>query len=66
MLDANKLRGEIVRNGYTQAQVAQKIGMSEVTFSRKLKSGKFGVEEASKMIAVLNIQNPEEIFFAKV
>lgn len=65
MLDRNKLRGKIVENGLTSAQVAKEIGLSESTFSRKLNSGDFGIEDAAKMIELLNIQNPAEIFFAK-
>ena len=48
----------------TQAQVAKEIGMSEKTFCMKMKSGKFGLDEADKMIKVLNIQEPTRYFFA--
>lgn len=64
MLDVKKLKGKIAEKGLTQAAVAKEIGMSETTFSRKMKSGKFGLDDAEKMISVLSINNPSDIFFA--
>ena len=64
MLDRNALRAEIVKCGLTQKQVAASIGISEKTFFLKMKKGVFGTDEASKLIALLNIQNPQAIFFA--
>ena len=65
MVDTNKLRGLIAERGLTGGQVAKKIGISDKTFYSKMKTGAFGVDEANKMIMVLNIENPCEIFFAK-
>ncbi len=64
MIDKKKLKGKIAESGLTQAALAKEIGMSETTFSRKMKSGKFGIEDAEKMIIVLDIKNPSSIFFA--
>ncbi len=64
MINVNLIRAKIVENGMTQAQVAKEIGMSEKTFCMKMKSGKFGLDEADKMIKVLNIQEPTRYFFA--
>lgn len=64
MLNANMIRAKIVENGMTQAEVANKIGMSPKTFSLKMSSGKFGLDEADKMIELLKIENPELYFFA--
>ena len=64
MLDRNALRAEIVRNGYTQKKVAEKVGISEKTFILKMKKGVFGTDEAKIMIDLLHIQNPALIFFA--
>lgn len=64
MLNANALKGEIKRNGLTIAQVADAIGVSESTMSRKLKYGSFGIEEAEKLITLLDIADPCAIFFA--
>ena len=64
MINANKIRARIVELGMNQAQVAEKMGMSKKTFSLKMKSGKFGLDEADKMIEILNIEKPVEYFFS--
>lgn len=63
MINANKIRARIVEMGMTQQQVAEKIGMSAKTFSIKMNNGKFGLDEADKMIEVLKIEKPEHYFF---
>ena len=65
MLDANALKAEIVRNGMTQGQVAERIGMSATTFSQKIRNNGFGLDEADKLILLLGIQNPGAIFFSQ-
>ena len=64
MLNTNMIKAKIVENGLTQAEVARQIGMSAKTFSGKMASGKFGLDEAEKMIALLHIEKPELYFFA--
>ena len=59
------LKGKIVANGYTQSEVAEKIGVTPKTFSLKLKKGVFGSDEIEKMIKLLHIENPMEIFFVE-
>jgi len=61
-MNVNALKAEVVRNGYTMAQVAKLIGISETTMSRRLKKQDFGLDEAERLIKVLHIQNPGEIF----
>ena len=65
MLNRNALRAEIVRNGLTQKEVALHLGISEKTFITRMKRGVFGTDEAEALISLLNIQNPQSIFFAK-
>lgn len=65
MLDKNKLRGAIATAGLTQKELASRIGISETTFSRKMRVGVFGIDEVQIMIDLLSIANPSEIFFAK-
>lgn len=65
MIDKNKLKAAWVEKGLTQRDVANKIGISEVTFSRRMRAGAFGTDEAEKMIKLLSISNPSEIFFAE-
>lgn len=66
-MNTAKLRGIISERGYSQRKVAQSIGVSEKTFYLKMKKGSFGTDEAERMIELLKIDNPAEIFFtAKV
>ena len=65
MVNTNKLHGKIVEKGYSKRSFAHKIGMSEATFYRKMKSGVFGSDEIEKMIEILDIENPTAIFFDK-
>jgi len=64
MINTNLLKAEIVKNGLTQAEFCKRINMAHSTFVRKMKNKNLTTDEAEKMIAVLNIQNPEKIFFA--
>ena len=63
MTNTKKIRGRIAEMELSHKQVAEMIGMSAKTFSVKLKSGKFGLDEAEKMIKVLKIDNPNDYFF---
>lgn len=65
MIRVDKLRGEIARAGYSQADVAQMIGVVPKTFYEKMKKGVFGSDEIEIMIRELSIENPADIFFAK-
>ena len=64
MIDTTALKGVIVSNGMTQQDVAKELGMSAKTFYSKMKKGVFGSDEMDKMIDILSIKNPVEIFFA--
>ena len=64
MLNTNLIKAKITEKGFTQAEVAKQIGMTAKTFSIKMSTGKFGLDEADKMIRLLNIENPERYFFA--
>lgn len=65
MINANLIRAKIVERGMTQQQVAEQIGMTKKTFSIKMKNGKFGLDEADRIIEVLKIDKPEKYFFAQ-
>lgn len=65
MIAINKLKAKFVERGLTQAAVAKAIGLSERTMVSRIKSGVFGSDEIDKMIEVLCIENPSEIFFVK-
>lgn len=64
-MDIPALKAEITRNEMTYAEVAKSIGMSQTTFWRRLKTGDFGLDEVNRLISVLHISSPEQIFFAK-
>ena len=64
MVETNKLRGIIAERGMSQRQVARQHGMTEKTFYSKMKRGVFGTDEVEKMINLLSIKNPIEIFLA--
>lgn len=65
MINANLIRARIVELGMTQAQVAAQMKMSPKTFSIKMNNGKFGLDEADRMIEILRIEKPERYFFPK-
>ena len=64
MIAVNKLRGIIAEQGMTQKEVAGRLGISQKTFYNKMKKGVFGTDEEEKMVGILSIDNPAEIFFA--
>lgn len=66
MVDTNRLRGIIAERGTSQRQVANQLGMAEKTFYAKMKAGVFGTDEAEQLVQLLEIENPAEIFFAKM
>ena len=65
MIRTDKLRGKIVENGYSQIDVAKKIGITPKTFYEKMKNGVFGSDEIQIMIEMLHIEDPVSIFFAE-
>ena len=65
MLATDKLKGIIAERGLSQRKVAAILGMTEKTFYSKMKKGVFGTDEAEKMVDLLKIDNPADIFLAK-
>lgn len=63
MINRNKLRAEIVKNGYTQADVAKKLDISEKTFISRMKNGVFKTNEVEILVDFLGIEDPMSIFF---
>lgn len=65
MVLTNELKGRIVAKRLRQQDVAEKLGISTKTFNSKLNGkGTFDANEIEKLIEVLEIKNPVEIFFA--
>lgn len=66
MILTNELKGKMVAKGLRQVDVAKMLGISTKTLNTKLNSkGAFDSNEIEKLIEVLSIENPIEIFFAK-
>lgn len=65
MVLVNELKGRIVAKGLTQAEVAKELGITQKTFSTKLEKGVFTTLEIEKMVEILKLEKPWEIFFAK-
>lgn len=62
MLNSNLLKAAIVRQGLTQGEFAQKIGISQNTLTSRLSgTTHFNVDEVDKACEVLNLTNCEEI-----
>lgn len=66
MFNRNALKAQIVLRGENVESVAKAIGITAPTFYRKLRrNGDFSREEISKMVTFLEIEQPDNIFFAE-
>lgn len=65
MIRTDKLLGLLVEHGYSQAKMAEAIGITPKTFYLKMAKGVFGSDEIEVMIRLLDIADPCDIFFAK-
>lgn len=65
-MNANLLKGKMAEKGVSQKELAQAIGISINSMSRKL-SGKreFQLSEAVAISDFLQLENPGEIFFGQ-
>lgn len=60
-MNTNKLKAAIVGAGYTQSELAQKIGISKNTLSDKVNGKKrMFLDEALKLCTLLDIQSDYE------
>ena len=64
MLNVLEFKAAMVRKGYTQKMLAEILGISEKTFTERIKTKRFGSDEIEKLIEVLEISNPMPIFFS--
>ncbi|ENY93454.1 hypothetical protein HMPREF1093_03530 [Hungatella hathewayi 12489931] len=65
MIRTDELRGIIAKNGLSQANVAEMLGITPKTFYEKMKKKKFCSDEIQTMIDNLKINDPCKIFFAE-
>lgn len=62
MLNRALFKAELVKNGYTFKSMANEIGISERTFSTRVKTGDFGSSEIDIMVDRLHIKDPRPVF----
>lgn len=65
MIRTERLRWEIAARGMTTGEVAWHLGMSQKRFEGKLRKGQFGTDDIQDLTALLELERPEEIFFAQ-
>lgn len=66
MVDQKKIKALMVEHDLTGKMMAARMGMSDKTFYRKLNSGNFGTVEMNKLVEILDIRDPAEVFFANL
>ena len=65
MFDKRKFMAQIVLAVLTQKELAQKLGIDESTLYRKINDdGRFSRKEMNAIIDILQIKDPNPIFFA--
>lgn len=65
MVLSNEIKGKIISKGLTQKDIAKSLGISEKTLSKKINNkGVFNANEIKQMMQILDITNPNDIFFA--
>lgn len=65
LINIPELKAAMARKGFTQKRLAEELDMTEQRLSRLIKKGALGVEDASKIIKLLDIENPVLIFLAE-
>lgn len=65
MVRTDLLKGEIAKAGYSQAKIANELGITPKTFYAKMKKGVFNSDEIEDLISLLRIENPVQVFFAQ-
>lgn len=66
MVNTDKIIGLIAEHHYTRDEIAKKLGISSQTLRRKLANGVFDSDEMEKLISILHIEKPCEIFFTNI
>ena len=65
MFSAPELKAQMARKGITQNTLAKELGISPKTLYNKMKTGRFGTDDVTKIMHVLEISDPMPIFFVK-
>ena len=64
MINVRELKAAMVREGYNQTTLAERLGMSSSTLSAKLKNSSFKYSELVSLVGILRLEDPGTIFFA--
>ena len=66
MTNTNKLKARIVEKGYTQEEIAKKLGCSMASVNYKINNKReFTADEFFALCKILSIEDPFEYFFVK-
>lgn len=66
MFNKRLFEAHLVLAGMSKGELAVSLGINPATLSKKLqRDGDFTREEINKIIKILNIDDPKEIFFAE-
>lgn len=65
MVDIPRLKAQMALKGENGRSLAKKMGIHENKVYYKLKTGNFSLNDCMKLIKILEIKNPAEIFFAE-
>jgi len=66
MFDRKRLQAQMVLKGITGKEMAARMGINEGTLYRKMgNDGDFSRSEITKIMEILEIEDPSEIFFAE-
>lgn len=66
LFDKKRFKAQMVLAGVTSKELAAKLSINESTLYRKINAdGNFTREEIGKIVTILGIDNPQEIFFAR-
>lgn len=65
MVDTKMIRAQMTLQGYTIGKLAKELGISSKTLSVRLNYSpeKFTQAQIQKMVLILKIKNPTDIFF---
>lgn len=66
MFDKKRFKAQMILAGVTMKDLAEELGVDESTMYRKINlDGNFTREQINKLVQVLKIDTPMDIFFAK-
>lgn len=65
MTDSNLLRAKIIEKGFTQTEIATKLGISAQSLNYKINNKReFKASEIEKLCGILGIKNKNSYFFS--